>query len=151
MNINQTQEYINSLLNKSDKKREMRLYKRFLGILMSIEKKDLTEVQFQLIDKELGELKLDAEVENQRKYLAKQLAKFEKFLTEEFSFRAEGFYVAMGMVFGMSIGVALGTSLLGDNGTSYGISLGMILGLAVGAGLDERAKKQGKTYETKIK
>lgn len=54
-----------------------------------------------------------------------------------------GHYLGIYMSIGMSLGVVFGL-LLFDN-IALGIPFGLSIGLAIGAGLDEDAKKKGKT------
>lgn len=56
----------------------------------------------------------------------------------------EGHYLAICMSIGMGIGMVLGLTVFDNIG--LGLPIGMCLGLAIGAGLDEDAKKKGKTF-----
>jgi len=147
MTINEAQDFLKTLIINTESRSELRAYKKFLSILISLKKKELTDQQFQLIDQELDSLKIDADIENRKKHINKALAKLEKFLKKEFSFITEGYYMAIGMVLGMSVGIALGTSF---GWSGQGIGIGMAVGLAVGAGIQAKAKKDGKVLETKL-
>jgi hypothetical protein len=54
-----------------------------------------------------------------------------------------GFYLSVYMSLGMSLGLVFGL-LIFDN-IALGLPLGMGIGVAIGAGLDEDAKKKGRT------
>ncbi len=68
MNINDTSELLNTLLSQAGKKSEKKIYNCFIRTLSSLEKKDLTENQSQLIQDELSSLKLNATTDNRKKY-----------------------------------------------------------------------------------
>ena len=58
MNISETSELLNTLLSKTDKKSEKKVYNCFIRTLSSLKKKDLTENQSQLIQEKLSSLNL---------------------------------------------------------------------------------------------
>ena len=160
MNINDTSELLNSLLSKTDKKSEKKIYNCFIRTLSSLKKIDLTENQSQLIQKKLSSLNLKATTENKKKYYKQKLSEFKAFLKNEFSFTSEKYYTEMGMVYGMifgsgvglALGTALGTAFGGGTGTamgtaiglSIGTGIGMVFGMMFGATKDAEAKRQGK-------
>lgn len=52
-------------------------------------------------------------------------------------------WMPLGMMFGMCFGMCFGM-LIKSIGLSIGLSLGLAIGVAVGAGMDDKAKKEGK-------
>lgn len=152
MNINDASELLKSLLSQTGKKSEKKIYNCFIRTLSSLEKKDLTENQSQLIQEKLSSLNLKATAENRKKYYKQKLSEFKGFLKNEFSFTSEKYYTEMGMVYGMmfgpSVGLALGTAFGGATGTAIGIStgtgMGMVFGMMFGASKDAEAKRQGR-------
>jgi hypothetical protein len=56
----------------------------------------------------------------------------------------EGHYLGFFMSLGISLGVVLGLTVFDNLG--LGIPIGMCIGLAIGAGMDDDAKKKGKTF-----
>ncbi|MFP7300483.1 hypothetical protein [Neobacillus niacini] len=56
----------------------------------------------------------------------------------------EGHYLGLFMSLGISVGVVLGLTIFDNLG--LGIPIGMCIGLAIGAGMDDDAKKKGKTF-----
>jgi len=158
MKINEAIDFLKSLLNKTNEKSEIKVYGKFIGMLTDLKNKDLTETQLQSIEKELAALNLNTKTENQKKYIRKKLAAFEKYLRDQYSFVSEGFYTAMGVSLGLSfgagLGLTIGTSIEAGVGTSIGLSMGagigMTFGIIIGATKDAEAKKQGRVLKTKL-
>jgi F0F1-type ATP synthase assembly protein I len=152
MNISDTLKVLNTLLSKADKRSEEKIYKRFIQILSSLEKKNLTAQQLQKVEDKLSSLKLEAKTDNKKKYYTQKLSEFITFLKNEFSFTTEKYYTETGMIydmiFGMSIGLSIGVVFDPALGTSIGLSMGtgigMALGVVYGSRKDTEAKKQGK-------
>ena len=111
MNISETSELLNTLLSKTDKKSEKKVYNCFIRTLSSLKKKDLTENQSQLIQEKLSSLNLKVTTENRKKYYKQQLSEFKAFLKNEFSFTTEKYYTEMGMIYGMIFGSGMGLSI----------------------------------------
>jgi hypothetical protein len=152
MTINDSSEFLNTLLSQTDKKSEKKIYSCFISILASLKKRDLTENQSQLIQEKLSSLNLKATTENRKKYYQQKLSEFKTFLKNEFSFTTEKYYTEMGMIYGMMFGTGIGLSIgMAINpafGTSIGLSIGtgigMFLGIMYGAKKDAEAKRQGR-------
>ena len=151
MNINEASELLTSLLSKTNKKADKKVYNCFIRTLSSLGKMDLTEKQSQLIQAKLSSLNLNATTENRTKHYKKKLSEFKSFLKEEFSFTSAKYYtetwMIYGMIFGASIGMSIGTVINAGLGTSLGMSIGISVGMAIGilygARKDAEAKKQG--------
>ena len=143
--------YLESLLNDSTKKSEIRIYKQFITITKDLLHRNFSSEELITIESELDNLQLDADVKNRKKHIRKVLNAFKIFLKEKFSLVTEGYYTAIGIGLGMSFGVAIGTAIDRSTGTAMGISIGMIVGMAIGRNLDLKAKKENRVIKTKIK
>jgi hypothetical protein len=152
MNIKDTSELLKILLSQTGKKSERKIYNCFIRTLSSLEKRDLTENQSQLIKEKLSSLNLKGTTENRKRIYKQKLSEFKTFLKVEFSFIPEKYYTETGMVYGMIFGTGIGLSIgaainptLGISiGLSIGIGVGMVLGMIYGARKDAEAKKQGR-------
>jgi hypothetical protein len=153
MNINKTSELLNTLLSQTDKQSEKKVYNCFTRTLSSLNKRDLTEDQSQLIQEKLSSLNLNTVTENRKKFYKQKLSEFKVFLKNEFSFTSAKYYtetwMVYGMIFGTGIGISIGTAIIGAGlGTSIGLSIGtgvgMVLGIIYGARKDAEAKRQGR-------
>ncbi len=152
MNINKTIELLNSLLSQSDKKTEKKVFNCFIRTLSSLNNKDLTENQSQIIQDKLSSLNLKTTTENRKKFYKQKLSEFKTFLKSEFSFTTEKHYTELGMIYGMSLGTGIGLSIgtainpsIGASiGLSIGIGVGMVIGMMYGSRKDAEAKRQGK-------
>jgi len=150
MTINNTISFFESLLNKTNKKSEIKIYKDFITILSNLKYRELTEQQYHSIEKELDSLKLKSNPNKKKRYFGKQLNEFKKYLKDELSLISEGYYAAIGIGLGMSFGVAIGASFGESIGIALGISFGMIIGLVIGRNKDIEAEKQGRVLKTKL-
>jgi hypothetical protein len=152
MNINKTSELLNTLLSQTGKKSEKKVYNCFIRTLSSLNNRDLTENQSQLIQEKLSSLNLNTETENRKKFYKQKLSEFKVFLKNEFSFTSAKYYTEIwmvyGMIFGTGIGISIGTAFGAGLGTSIGLSIGtgvgMVIGMMYGARKDAEAKRQGK-------
>lgn len=132
MTIDNALNFFESLLKKTDKKSEIKIYKYFIVILSDLKDRELTEEQFQSIEVALETLDLKSNPENKKKYFSKKLAEFKAFLKNEFSFTTEKYYTEIGMVYGMMFGSGIGLSIGTGLGTAFGGSTGMIIGMTIG-------------------
>ncbi|MCJ8290383.1 MAG: hypothetical protein HRT58_12020 [Crocinitomicaceae bacterium] len=152
MTITKTTVLLNTLLSKADSKREKKVYACFIRTLTSLEKRDLTESQSQLIQEKLSSLNLTTATGNNKKYYGQKLAQFVAFLKTEFHFTKANYYTELGMIYGMSVGTGIGISFgvaispsLGISiGLSIGTAIGLSIGMMLGARKDAEAKKLGK-------
>tara|TARA_R110002050_G_scaffold94765_2_gene197175 strand:+ start:28157 stop:28615 length:459 start_codon:yes stop_codon:yes gene_type:complete len=148
MNIIQASVFFEKLLEESENKREIKVYRSFIAILSNLKSRDLTEEELFLIENEIKVLNLRSYPKNKRKYFGKKLNVFKAYLKAEFSLISEGYYTSLGMGLGMCFGVAIGSSL-GGSGTSMGIAIGMAIGLVIGRTKDVEAEKQNRVLKTK--
>jgi hypothetical protein len=156
MSINDTSELLNSLLSRTNKKSEKKIYNCFIRTLSSLKKKDLTENQAHLIQGKLSSLNLKAIPKNRKKIYKQKLSEFKAFLKNEFSFTSAGYYTEVWMVYGMIFGTGVGLALGIGLGTAFGVGAGTTIGPAIGlsagtgAGMlfgarkDAEAKRQGR-------
>ena len=148
MTIIEASEFFKRLLKETSNKREIRVYKSFIGILSNLKSRDLSDDELLTIQNEIETLNFKSSPENKRKFYSKKLNVFKTFLKEEFSLISEGYYTALGMSLGMCLGLAIGTSL-GASGTSTGLVIGLLIGLAIGRTKDMEAEKQNRVLKTK--
>jgi len=159
MTINETIDFFERLLTETDLKSEIRLYKKFIAVLHDLINKSLSEIQILSIEKRFGNLQINTNPENRKKYFNKEYIEFLKYLKDEFSFVSEGYYTGIGMIFGMIFGNSLGLTIgiiIGEGngiaiGLSMGTGIGMTFGLLFGATKDAEVKKQGRVLKTKVK
>ncbi|WP_298313393.1 hypothetical protein [uncultured Aquimarina sp.] len=152
MTINEASKFFKNLVTETDKKSELRVYKKFITILSQLENRDLSDQKLLAVEDKLEAFDVDVERENRKKYYSKRLTEFTNYIKKELSLISEGYYLAICMSIGMSVGMSLGMTFGvvfgGSNGLIYGMSLGMTtgmsIGLAIGAAMDAKAKKEGK-------
>jgi hypothetical protein len=150
MNIIEASAFFKGLLNETYNKREIKVYKNFMAILLNLKNRNLTEEQLLLVEDKIRTLNLKSNPENRKRYFSKKLNEFKKYLKDEFSLISEGYYKAIGIGIGMSFGVAIGSSFGGSNGVAFGISIGMLIGLIIGRNKDAEAEKENRVLKTKI-
>lgn len=143
MNIIEATDFFKRLVSESKNKRELKVYKSFISILINLHSRNLTEAELLSIDDELKALNLNSNPKNRSKYFGEKLKEFKAYLKTDFYLISEGYYTAIGMSLGMCFGVAIGTSF-GGLGISMGLSLGMLIGLVIGRAKDIEAKKQNR-------
>ena len=155
MKLEEVSKYLVSLLERTDKKSEIKFYNKFLATIDDLKSRNFSEPELHSIEEELKNLQLDADTNNRKKYLRKKLNKFSTFLKDKFSLIPEGHYsqmgLALGMTFGVALGLSIGNSLEIDNGMTYGLVFGMIFGLAFGKQKDSKAEKQNLVMKTNKK
>ncbi len=153
MSIKEASEFFKKIQLRTNSKREIKIYARFIGILEGLKNKDLTSDQTLQIEEQLDHLQLATYPENNKKY-----AEFANYLKTKFSLVTEGHYLAigigLGISFGAGMGVIFGTSFGGGDGIGIGISMGAGLGITFGMlwgkTKDAEAEKNGNVLKTKI-
>lgn len=139
--------HFNQLIPETTKKSEIRIYRDFIHILTSLEKRNLPEPEVQSIERALDALDLNSNVRSKKRHYSKALHQFKIFLKNTFSFITKGYYTELAVTFGASAGLLLGILFLSDLDRSLGISLGIIAGTVIGLlaakYLDEQAKASG--------
>ena len=144
MTLKNALDHFKNLESKSTKKSEIKIYRKFIQILTSLENSDLLDSEIQSIEQQLDVLQLNATTTKNKK----ALKQFLKYLKDTFSLTPKGYYTNLGIGLGSSFGIIFGIVVLSNFerslGISFGIALGMLIGLVVGRNLDSRAKDAGK-------
>lgn len=147
MTLKNAFDFFESLVTKTSKKAELKVYQEFIQIITKLEKKDLTENEIQAIETELDRLNLRSKPENRKKYFKKTLDDFKTYLKDTFSLTTEGYYTTLygglGLVFGLLFGVAILSNFERSLGISLGLIGGMVVGSIMGRSKDAQAKAAG--------
>ncbi len=148
MTLKNTINYFSKLVSETSKKSEIRVYEEFIQLIISLEKKNLSETEIQSIENELDALNFKTTTGNNKKYFTRALTQFKKYLKDTFSLTTKGYFTNLGIALGLSFGAALGVVFLPgferSLGISLGIGIGMLIGLIVGRYLDAQATVSGK-------
>ena len=139
MTLKESKNIFSNLLNQTNNKYEIKIYKEFIGILDSLKSRNLSEDKMRAVEVHLDLLKLNAELENPKKFYKQRLNDFKKYLKTEFSLITKGYYTAIGMSLGMCFGVAFGSAIEESLGLGMGLTFGMLIGLVVGHYMDKEA------------
>lgn len=143
MTIKQAKEFLNNVINESSERKEIKIYNKFVNVLMSIEDREFSTRQIEMIEKELTILHLNQSTRNRKKYIRKKLSLFVQYLESEYSLILEGHYAELGMKIGLVFGMALGTAIFRDSGgSSTGMCFGIFIGFIIGKYMDKEAAKQ---------
>ena len=144
MTLKNALDHFKNLESKSTKKSEIKIYRKFIQILTSLENSDLLDSEIQSIEQQLDVLQLNATTTKNKK----ALKQFLKYLKDTFSLTPKGYYTNLGIGLGSSFGIIFGIVVLSNFerslGISFGIALGMLIGLVIGRNLDSQAKDAGK-------
>ena len=111
MTIEKAKFFLKSLLQQGAKNSEIKIYQKFLDVLISLENRDLTTSQKNSIEEELTNLDLKQPHKNRKRYLRKKRNAFLHYLKSAFSLVLKEHYANYGMSLGMALGVAIGTIL----------------------------------------
>ncbi|MFT5337276.1 MAG: hypothetical protein ACI9YL_001278 [Luteibaculaceae bacterium] len=151
MSIPNTIQFCQDLITNPTHKSELKLGRKFLRVMLSLQNRDLEEPQLGYVEKYLSALDLPENRLKGRKVLCKKVNGFLSHLRTEYNWVEEGYYAGKGMIFGMIYGSGLGItvgSIIGGNGFALGVSMGpgigMVIGMSVGGTMDARAKKEGR-------
>ena len=133
---------------EATKKSEMKIYQRFIQLLSSLEKRDLSDAEVRSIEEALDAFDLKSTTRHTQKHWNKAFRQFQKFLKDTFSLTTKGYYTNLGLGLGVTFGVVFGVTVLSglerSLGISYGIAIGMVVGLLIGRNLDARAMASGR-------
>lgn len=154
MKIAETLDFFKNLKKESTEKSEIKLYDKYIAILLDLNNRDLTQTQVLSIETELDSLNLKSEPDNRIKYFKKKLAEFQQFLKDILSLVSEGYYTGIGVGTGLLVGSIFSMlfySFLGAYSILIGINGGMILGSVIGSIRDAEAVKQGRVFTLKLK
>ena len=148
MTIQEAISLLKSLTNQTTKRSEIKIYKEFIHILMSLEKRGLSNDEIESIEEKLKELNLESDTRFRRRYYKKRLHRFKEFMSESLSLVTknyyENLYLILGMVFGMIFGIIIGEQSDKSMGLSLGICLGMFIGVLMGRSKDAKALSEGR-------
>lgn len=148
MTLQEAYNFFERLKIETSSKSEIKIYKKFLYILVELKIKEFSEDEIQSIEKELDSLNLVSIPKNRKKYYNKALSVFEKYLKDTFSLTSKGYYTNLGMGLGMSFGILFGVAALSSFERSLGISMGLIIGMfigmLIGRSMDSKARIEGK-------
>ena len=150
MKLNIAADFFKSLKAEANKKSEIKIYERFIGLISDLENRDIADEELQGIEKKLDLLELKSNPENRTKYFRKRLGEFKKYLRDKLSLISEGYYTAIGISLGVAFGAAFGSIFEIDNGGN-GVAFGIIIGLIIGVNMDAKAKKQNRVLDAKSK
>ena len=146
-----------NLLASATKKREIRIYKHYLGLLSGLKQVEFTVEEQEQLQTYLKDLQLKTDPTNRSKYLSKKYYQFTQYLQNAFGLVTEGYYSGLSISLGLSLGAGLGVTFgvfFGGSGVSLGVSfgagIGLIIGIIVGTQLDQAAKEKGKVISTTI-
>jgi hypothetical protein len=143
MTIEKAKYFLKSLLQQGAKNSEIKMYQKFLDILISLENRDLTASQKNSIEEELTNLDLKQPHKNRKSYLRKKLNAFLHYLKSAFSLVLKEHYTNYWMSLGTAFGVAIGSVVFKERGgIAIGLCAGMFVGYCVGQHLDKEAVKQ---------
>jgi len=148
MTLKNAIDFFESLLSETNKKSEIKVYREFIHILNSLEKRNLSEPEIQSIETELDNLNLNSNRAQRKYYYKKALYKFKKYLKDAFSLTPKGYYTNLGISLGSSFGFLFGIVFLSgldrSLGIALGLSIGMIIGIIIGRSIDSRVVEDGR-------
>tara|TARA_R110001632_G_scaffold158479_1_gene276537 strand:+ start:90 stop:584 length:495 start_codon:yes stop_codon:yes gene_type:complete len=157
--LQETIDYLNSLMEATHVKKELRTYQSFISLLKDLQSKKLTKMDQEKIEKQLSELKLTSDSTNKYKQIKKAKRIFTAFLQKTFAFITKDYYTGMYMSIGLSIGMSLGMGIGVAFGMPKGLVFGMMIGMTIGMcfGLlfgnmqDAIAEREGRTLKMNCK
>ncbi|MEC7769980.1 MAG: hypothetical protein VX798_02285 [Bacteroidota bacterium] len=138
-------------------KKSKEAYEQFERLIIEIKKKKLPQEIELVINKHITQLNsvtgadkdLRAEIRKEQSKIIGLLAQKLKVVPINY-YRKTWFVLGM-TVFGIPIGAALGLSLGNMAFLGIGLPVGMSIGLAIGAGMDNKAKEEGRQLDIELK
>ncbi len=134
-------------------KRTQGKVRNFRELLGALEKRELPEAVTEALNLKIEALNAFEGTEKQyRKAVVNTEYKILKFLEKEHKIVPRNYYqktwLALGMaVFGIPLGVAMGAALGNMGFIGIGIGMGLPIGMAIGAGMDKKARDQGRQLD----
>tara|TARA_B100000809_G_scaffold245861_1_gene273247 strand:+ start:2291 stop:2743 length:453 start_codon:yes stop_codon:yes gene_type:complete len=148
MTLKKSKVFLKTLISESNKSKEIKIYKKFIDVLTSIENREFSTYQIELIEKELTILNLKQPAKNKKRHIKQKLNQFVEYLDSEYSLILEDHYADLGMKIGLVLGMALGTFLLRNSGGSaIGMCFGILIGFGIGKYMDKEAAKQNQVLK----
>ena len=150
MTLQEASNFIESLKTETTKKSEIKVYEKFLHILIKLKNRAFSEDEIKSIETELDSLNLKSNPENRKKHFKKALTKFEKYLKDTFSLTSKGYYTNLYGGLGLSFGLLFGVVFLSNWERSLGITIGliggMVIGSTIGRSMDAKAINEGNVF-----
>ena len=134
-------------------KRTLGKVQNFRELLQALEERELPDAVTEALNLKIDTLNEMRGTEKEyRKAVVNTEYKILKFLEKEHKIVPKNHYqktwMALGMaVFGIPIGVAMGSALGNMGFIGAGIGVGLAIGIAVGAGMDKKARDEGRQLE----
>lgn len=141
----------------SNDKKLNRIYSQFGELLNELQKKELSQDIYKLINESVDILNLSTLNGNLLTKLIKQKqTALLKQVEKEYKIVPKNYYRTLWMVIGMSafglpIGVAFGLSTGNTGLLAIGLPIGMVIGSAVGISMDKKAMNEGRQLNIEIK
>lgn len=130
--LQETIDYLSSLMEATHVKKELRTYQSFISLLKDLQSKKLTKMDQEKIENQLTELKLTSDSTSKIKQIKKAKRIFMAFLQKTFAFITKDYYTGMYMSLGLSIGMSLGMGIGVAFGMPKGLVFGMMTGMTIG-------------------
>ncbi|WP_296385434.1 hypothetical protein [Winogradskyella sp.] len=147
MTLQETYNFFESLKTETTKKSEIKVYEKFIHIIIALKNRALSQNEIHSIETELENLNLKSNPDNRKKFFNKALSKFENYLKETLSLTSKGYYtnlsVSLGVLFGIVVGVLIGERFEKSLGLSLGICMGLFIGAFIGRRKDAQAEAAG--------
>jgi hypothetical protein len=136
-------------LGSSVSEKERKRYFRFENLLNEIKSRDLKVSTIEAINQQIDKVNESLNSEKSKKDLKMANYRTFKILEKEEKLVAKTHYQNMWMVLGMTVfglpmGMTFAISLDNYGLFAIGMPIGMAIGIAVGAGMDKKAKEEGK-------
>jgi hypothetical protein len=148
MKITEAISFLGKSKKETNKKSRIKSYKTFIAVLTDLQSKDLSQEEFQEIEKQLENLQLSSKP--RFKELNRNFSKLQQFLKVKFSLTIEGHYTSLGIAIGMCFGIPIGAMIESYIGASLGMTLGMLIGIAIGKSMDSKAEIYGNSLKTTL-
>lgn len=130
-----------------------RRFARLEKLLEEVRKKDLEEALVVKINQQVDSLnQISSSGGKMRKPIRRHHSKIIQLLEKEAKIVPRNYYTSLWMGIGMSafgipLGIAFGTAMENMGLLGVGIPIGLGIGLAVGAGMDKKAKEEGRQLD----
>jgi len=152
MTLQDSSQFIKSLITDQSKKSEQKIYEEFIKLLSALEHHDLSGTEVLSIEKQLDALQLTRYPQNKKRFFKRKLHAFKSYLKTHHGLVNKGHYssigIAMGMSFGMISGLVFGDAFGIDNKLIIGMIFGMAFGIIIGKNKDAEAARQNRVLIT---
>ena len=148
MKITEAISFLENSKKQTIKKTRIKSYNTYIAILTDLQSKELSQEEFQEIEKQLDNLQLNSKLSF--KELNRNFTKLKEFLKVKFSLTVEGHYTSLGIALGLCFGIPIGAMIESYIGASLGMTLGMLIGIAIGKSMDSKAETHGNSLKTTL-